>query len=109
MQLKTKLASLIALVSTATVVLPAMAESGTVIRFSQAEVESVCDYYVNNRQAFDKCVELNLESGVQIHYTESSARGPSYATNWDFCPLNTLEYAPDSPASNAEGYWQPCL
>ena len=103
MQTKSKLASVIVLVATATVISPAMAESGNVIRFSQAEVERVCDYYVNNRQAFDKCVELNLESGVRIHYTESSTRGPSYATNWDFCPLNTLEYAPESPSSNAEG------
>lgn len=87
---------------------PAIAELGTFIRFGQVEVERVCNYYTNNREAFDDCVSLNLESGVEVHYTENSERGPSYATNWDFCPINTLTYALESPLSNQDGYVQPC-
>lgn len=92
----------------ASIATPAIAESGTFIRFGQVEVERVCNYYTNNREAFDNCVSLNLESGVKVHYTEDSERGPSYATNWDFCPLNTVTYAPEDPLSNQEGYVQPC-
>lgn len=93
----------------ATTVRPAYSESGSFIRFGQVEIEQVCNYYTNNFDAFNACVALNTKTGVKVYYYEDSERGPSYATNWDFCPLNTLEYAPESPASNAEGYVQPCF
>lgn len=92
----------------ATTARPAYSESGTFIRFGQVEVEQVCNYYTNNLEAFNACVALNSETGVEVHYYENSERGPSYATNWDFCPLNTLEYVPESPMSDANGYVQPC-
>ena len=87
---------------------PARSESGTFIRFGQVEIEQVCNYYTNNYEAFDACVTTNLKTGVEVHYTDDSQRGPSYATDWSFCPLNTLEYVPESPLSDADGYVQPC-
>ncbi len=89
-------------------VAPALAETGKQIKFSQAEVERVCDYYVNNREAFEACVTTNLETGVEVHYLPTGELGPSYPINVDFCSLNTLEYAPDSPLSDGNGYVNPC-
>ncbi|MGI8935062.1 MAG: hypothetical protein ACR2FS_13410 [Phormidesmis sp.] len=87
---------------------PVLAESGKQIKFAQAEVERVCDYYVNNREAFDACVTANLETGVEVHYLPSGDLGPSYTINVDFCELNTLEYLPDSPLADGNGYVNPC-
>ena len=86
----------------------ATAESGKQIKFATAEIERVCDFYANNRTAFDACVEEHHETGVEVVFYEGDTRGPSYVIGVEFCSLNTLEYAPDSPLADADGYYNPC-